>query len=250
MKTTSKLFRVWNRLFFNIFRFVLVKINNKIYQFKGPNFSQVYFVFYVKESKQLSKAFDVISNLLKNKQELHIVDVGSNIGWMALYMNHRFENNAKFSLIEPIPQNLIYLENNTKMLNRKIYKIGVSNNDTEINIGTPAFKSNDTGLYSIFNKENICKISCDKLDNILINENNIDLIKIDVEGMELDVLQSAKNILIKFKPILFFEVNKNLNNNYESISEFLESIGYREFSNQIFTPNSTFDKFDVIWLKE
>jgi hypothetical protein len=39
--------------------------------------------------------------------------------------------------------------------------------------------------------------------------NNISLIKIDVEGMELDVLEGAKETITRNKPIIFIEFLKS-----------------------------------------
>ncbi len=52
-----------------------------------------------------------------------------------------------------------------------------------------------------------------------------DLIKIDVEGMELEVLKGALNILDTFNPILYFEQNDD--RNFAAIYEILKSRSYR-----------------------
>ena len=56
-----------------------------------------------------------------------------------------------------------------------------------------------------------------------LNLNRIDLIKIDVEGMEIDVLNGAKKSILKFKPILLIEFIKS---DLNLLSEFLNSIQY------------------------
>lgn len=152
-----------------------------------------------------------------------------------------------YNLVEPVFQNHIYLKNNTITLNKSIYNIGLSDSETSLSIGTPNNKSNDTGLYSKFHNSNLVTIPCKKFDDVFFDEKNIDLIKIDVEGMELDVLYSAKKSLIKFKPILYFEINKTIINDYDKISTFLTSLGYEEFANDYFKIDHTLLKYDVIW---
>ena len=44
-----------------------------------------------------------------------------------------------------------------------------------------------------------------KLDKICSNIKKIDLIKIDVDGHELDVLKSGKKTIKKHKPFIYFE---------------------------------------------
>lgn len=116
-----------------------------------------------------------------------------------------------------------------------------------IHLGISTLSNSDSGLYSFFIAENSLIVKCEKLDNILHLKKFIDPIKIDVEGIELDVLKSAQNILVKHKPILFFEVNKNIVDNYDEICLFLASLGYSEYSDNNFFINKSSLKFDVIW---
>ncbi len=46
----------------------------------------------------------------------------------------------------------------------------------------------------------------DKLDNIPIKENRVDLIKIDVEGHEPFVLRGAIETIKKYRPVIFIEL--------------------------------------------
>ena len=58
-----------------------------------------------------------------------------------------------------------------------------------------------------------------------------DVIKIDVEGSELNVLQGAKNILTQYKPIIFLSVHpehlKILGQKTIEINNFLEKHEYK-----------------------
>lgn len=56
----------------------------------------------------------------------------------------------------------------------------------------------------------------EKLDNVLANADKIDLIKIDVEGGELHVLQGAAQILAKHKPLIIFEHGKGASEYYDA----------------------------------
>ena len=47
--------------------------------------------------------------------------------------------------------------------------------------------------------------------------------KIDVEGMEEDVLEGAKDAISKFKPIMIIEIIKS---NKDNLLSFLEQMGY------------------------
>ena len=51
----------------------------------------------------------------------------------------------------------------------------------------------------------------------------LDFMKIDVEGMEEDVLEGAKYAISKFKPIMIIEIIKS---NKDNLLSFLEPMGY------------------------
>jgi FkbM family methyltransferase len=59
----------------------------------------------------------------------------------------------------------------------------------------------------------------------------IDLLKIDVEGMEYDVLRGGKTVLETYQPIIYFETlpifYETSLHNIKTIYEFLESLGYK-----------------------
>ena len=44
-----------------------------------------------------------------------------------------------------------------------------------------------------------------KLDQICSKFKNVDFIKIDVDGHELDVFKSGKKTILKYKPYIYFE---------------------------------------------
>lgn len=52
----------------------------------------------------------------------------------------------------------------------------------------------------------------------------LDLMKIDVEGMELEVLQGAADTIKRLRPILYFENDRN--DRQEALCEHVESLGY------------------------
>ena len=51
----------------------------------------------------------------------------------------------------------------------------------------------------------------------------LDFMKIDVEGMEEDVLEGARDAISKFKPIMIIEIIKS---NKDNLLSFLEPMGY------------------------
>ena len=65
------------------------------------------------------------------------------------------------------------------------------------------------------------------LDDFINKVDKLDLLKIDVEGMEESVLESAKQIIAKYKPILFVEFLKS---NKANLKKIIEELGYVDIS--------------------
>jgi hypothetical protein len=72
------------------------------------------------------------------------------------------------------------------------------------------------------------------LDNQLKLHDRVDLIKIDVEGAELEVLRGSKRIIEKFHPIIVFEHGLGASDHYntkpEDIIQFFDSLQYQLFT--------------------
>ena len=68
-----------------------------------------------------------------------------------------------------------------------------------------------------------------KLDNIKFN-NKIGFIKIDVEGHELEVIEGAKNTIVKNMPVLLIEIEKrHTKEPVENSINHIKKIGYECF---------------------
>jgi hypothetical protein len=69
------------------------------------------------------------------------------------------------------------------------------------------------------------KVRAMRIDDLVkkLNMNSIDIVKIDVEGAELYVLQGFEESIKKFKPRIIIEVTKR---NKEDIIKFFTKVGY------------------------
>lgn len=185
---------------------------------------------------------------LKNKNELIIFDIGSNVGMYSLLFANTFNKYNKIYSFEPIKKTFNFLEKNIKLNNYsniEIFNFGFTNIEGNYNIGFPNpninerynnINKNDTGLCSLFGTENKELIYCDTLDNFIKknNINKIDFIKIDVEGSEFNILKGGYNTLKNLKPILFFEFNKLTkllsNINEKELYQYLNDLNYNIYA--------------------
>jgi len=73
------------------------------------------------------------------------------------------------------------------------------------------------------------------LDNIVADKriSKIDIIKLDVDGNELDVLMGGRKCITKFKPIFVMELGPDQyekNDNFDKVIQLMVSMGYEFYS--------------------
>ena len=130
-----------------------------------------------------------------------VIDVGGFIGDTALIFS---KYGAEVYAFEPQEDAFFCMEYNTFKNSTKISAINeaVGNGDSvsvnqdalDGNPGTRTIKSDENGKKSI------------RLDDYFAKFSTIDLIKIDCEGYEPPVIQGARNIINKHKPVIICEV--------------------------------------------
>ncbi len=171
--------------------------------------------------------------LVKGKSVL--IDVGANIGQTAMMFAKIAGENATILGFEPDPVNYssaIVNLNKNKFANIQYYNIGLgSQNETlPLKINTPSNRGGNR-MDRNGNPDSI-PVTIERLDDVLKKKSisNVDLIKIDVEGFELEVLKGAQHILKHGNPVLFIEISdKNLREQEttpEEVFLFLTSLGY------------------------
>ena len=149
--------------------------------------------------------------------ETTIIDIGANIGFLSLYWAKKFNNCQVFSY-EPTAYAFECLKK-SKELNRldnlKVFKLAAGDDNCQGEVYSPTEKTYNKGLGSInFNadiegdqtymKEKIDIVS---LDEHIGMEKNVSLIKIDVQGTEVNVLKGALKLIEKDKPLIIIEVH-------------------------------------------
>lgn len=169
------------------------------------------------------------------------VDVGAYIGEVLLkILDTRKINIREAHLIEPNPESFTKLKENVQDCNVpscNVYNFGISN---QVGIATfRAAKSMTKKLNAdipISNASNLFEVECQRLDDIssVFTDGHVDLLKLDVEGEELDVLQSAKALFERQRvDVLYVEVGLNREGTQQTyfgvLDSILQSHGYRVF---------------------
>jgi len=158
----------------------------------------------------------IISNLPTSS---NCIDVGCYKGEILDLMKNAAPQGQHFG-IEPIPSQFDFLiRKYSQIANCSIINIAASNTKgvSEFNYVTsnPSYSGLLKRDYDKPNEiDTTIKVRTDLLDNVIPKNIQIDLIKIDVEGAELLVLEGAINLIKKNKPVVIFEHGIGASNHY------------------------------------
>ncbi len=171
---------------------------------------------------------NVSSNIVLNSGVF--VDVGANVGKYTVKLGNQLKNKGTVIAVEPEPVNFKALQKNVKLNNlENVFLENVACSDSN---GFAEFyidvMGNYGGAHSLIKKtKNKIKVKTRRLDHIIdkLKMENIDLIKIDVEGAEANVLKGASNVLKKYHPKIIFESwNKK---QLETVKNVLKPFNYK-----------------------
>lgn len=175
---------------------------------------------------------EIIRRILQ--KDSNCIDIGCHLGSMLSPMV-KFAPFGQHLAFEPIPYKAQWLKR--KFPGVKVFEMCLSSSAGEV----PFYYCPQTSGYSSLmveeNKKAKCqviKVRCDRLDDIVSPDRQIDLVKIDVEGAELEVLRGASRILKESKPYLIFECSvdsvKSFGKTPEALYDFLcNECGYAIF---------------------
>lgn len=144
----------------------------------------------------------------KYNNQTGILDIGANIGNHSLFFA-KFLNCEMVYSFEPFPRNVELLKQNLHNFTHKskIFEIALSNKEGTM----PLYNSQagNFGGFSLHSYSNGSSFVVNPSINVItldsLNLDNISMIKIDVENHENEVLEGAKQTILRNKPIIFIE---------------------------------------------
>jgi FkbM family methyltransferase len=156
-----------------------------------------------------------------------VIDIGANIGYHSVHFGKLVGSSGRVFSFEP--QKLIY-----DILSTNILKNGLSNIITQYNFGLSSKKQTkylsnikdmtyNNGMVNFggvqLNDEITGGpiINVESLDNIFTG--NVNFIKIDIEGMESEVIKGATKTIKNSLPIILIEISKNHDEIYSFFKE-------------------------------
>ena len=218
----------------NAIKFIL----HKLFGFKNYLFIfSLYKIYTLKNDKNEKDFFHFLKMIPENTI---VLDIGANIGIMTVHLARTIRNVLVFSF-EPMPNNInafLRIIKFFKLKNVQLFEMALGNSEGEIEMVMPIISNvRMQGLSHVVhesipenNEGEKFKVPLKKLDNLIEIMNatkRISAIKIDVENFEFFVLDGAKNLLLKHKPIVYAELWEN--ENRENCFELFKQINYKTF---------------------
>jgi FkbM family methyltransferase len=164
-------------------------------------------------------------NTLLNKRR-RFLDVGANIGWYSYYFSDKFKHIDAF---EPIAETAHFIK---AFRSRNIYlhieALSSKKGFQEINI--PHLQGYVLSGHVSLEKHDLPIIekrivNLNTIDSY--NYNDIDLIKIDVEGHEYSVIEGALSTIKRCKPLLLVEIEqRHINRPIEDVFQLIVGLNY------------------------
>ena len=186
--------------------------------------------------------FDHYQEAQRNRALSHVslwrtsIDIGANIGLWAKDLSNFFDKTICF---EPNSNCIDCLKKNVNLDKSQIFNVALGSKKSELNLITPTYpggssfinktktgiNENGTTIYGQFNSDvPKQKVLVKTLDEYNLTE--IDFIKIDVQGFELEVLKGAKETLVQNNPIVCIEEDEN-NTEMSVTLKFLSKLNYQ-----------------------
>ena len=163
----------------------------------------------------------MIQNIKKSKI---FFDIGANLGYYSLIAAKVMDNEGEIVAFEPSKRNYEILVKDLELNNAvqvRAINAAIFDHDGRVYLK----EGNHGGLDKIDTNAGSYQIDCVKLDNWCFRNGTYpDIMKIDVEGAETFVLEGAREIIEKYKPIIFLSTHGP--DTEKKSLEFLEKFGY------------------------
>jgi len=184
------------------------------------------YFYYFKIRKYLEPEMFYVEKLIDKKERF--LDIGSNVGIYSYYFRNKFKFINSFEPLEELSNGLKSLN----LKNIKIHNKAISNQKGKLTLHIPLLLGNpSSGLASLEERNVLCEerlVEIETIDSFYFDD--VSLIKIDVEGHELSVLQGSIETIKRCKPIILVEIEqRHINRDIKDVfSEFLD-LNYEGF---------------------
>ena len=177
-----------------------LKLASLLYKYMFPLYRKVYFSF---KNRKDAHHLRLIERLIKPGN--NILDIGANIGFFTKYLSEKTGSSGHVYSFEPDETNFQHLRNELEgILNVTLIKKAVASDSGTLTLYTSTLLNVDHRTYVPENYSG--KISVEKIsiDEFVGGRFSIDLIKLDIQGFEMEALKGMKHTLEKNKDVVVF----------------------------------------------
>jgi len=169
----------------------------------------------------------------------HVLDIGANLGVVSLRLSQLVGDTGIVHAFEPNPHISDLLSQSldrNRFKNVRIHKCALGPEDGQLNLMVPSYNSGMATLSAAhtFGARDAIPVQVKTLSGLAgeIDLSNVRLVKIDVEGFELEMLRGARQWLATQPPeALLFESNEICTGDKpDGVVSFLAELGYEFFS--------------------
>jgi FkbM family methyltransferase len=165
------------------------------------------------------------------------IDIGANAGYYTIPLAAQFRQVIAFEPLEGVFNKLKVNINLNQLTNVDLHQAAISNFSGKARFFAQESVDGDLnlnlGLSSLIRRDQYFKseieVNVVSLDDFL-KDFDVDFIKVDVEGSELQVFQGAIRMIRASKPVILWEASSNLSKvNVMNCYDFLASMGYASY---------------------
>lgn len=211
-------------------------ILHKLLGFK--NYLFIFSLYKIKTLKRDKNEKDFFAFLKLIPENTSVLDIGANIGIMTVHLSRSIKGVKVYSF-EPMPNNIEAFKrvvNYFKLKNVQLFEIALGNTEGEVEMVMPVISNvrmqglshvvHDSILENnIGERFRVPLKMLDKMDELMKEPKRISAIKIDVENFEFFVLDGAKELIAKNKPVVYAELWEN--ENREKCFSLFKNLNYK-----------------------
>jgi FkbM family methyltransferase len=140
-----------------------------------------------------------------------VLDIGTNVGEVLMNLADRVGNDGRAIGFEPNPQTLLKCRHNLGLngfANVEVHELALGDRPGHLLLGRPQ-QTNAGADRIVRSGDKAVEVQVTTLDEFVSERKleRIDLIKIDVEGFDLNVLRGGQQSIERFRPTLFIELS-------------------------------------------
>lgn len=163
-----------------------------------------------------------------------VLDIGANIGLHSIYLSGLAKDGCILAFEPSLATFSFLLINTANISNIVPINLAVSDEGKIADF----FHTSDNAYSSLIDTKrkeviSVTKVPCMRVDDVVsgLQLNRVDFVKIDVEGLEFEVLKGMVEVMTKHQPVIFCEIyrGKNSNQQPDETVQLLIGKGYRAF---------------------